>query len=129
MKRGKPLERRTPIRRTRMRKALPRRITRPGPGSSPAYLTEARKLPCLARDLGPKGPYSCEGDIVAHHAGPKVNDSTAVPLCAKHHQQWHDANGVFKGWGKEGRRAWAKAAIDATRLLVAAATPGLLGAA
>jgi hypothetical protein len=65
---------------------------------------------------------TCEGDVVAHHAGPKSNDSTAVPLCHKHHQQWHDANGVFKGWIKQLRRTWAAMAIDATRLAVRAET-------
>jgi hypothetical protein len=110
-----------PTPRRPMRKALPRRVTRPGPGSDPAYLAEVRKLPCCA----PRGillrqaMHDCDGPIHAHHAGPKTNDRTAVALCWKHHQAWHDANGVFKGWRKPERREWADAAIDDTRRLVA----------
>jgi hypothetical protein len=73
-----------------------------------------RKLPCLFVATG-----ECDGDVVAHHAGPKKNDSTGVPLCVRHHGHWHDANGVFKGWKKESRRQWAGAAIADTRQDVA----------
>jgi hypothetical protein len=59
------------------------------------------------------------GDVVAHHAGPKTNDSTTVPLCFGHHDAWHSANGAFKGMDKEQRRKWAEFAIAETRLLVA----------
>jgi hypothetical protein len=107
----KPLLRKKP-----MREALPRRITRPGPGSDPVYLAKVRRLKC-AKPIGIRfGYWPCGGDIVAHHAGPKSNDSTAVPLCVKHHAQWHDANGVFKGWDREQRRAWAAATIAWTRM-------------
>ena len=100
------------------RAGAPRRVTRPGPGSDPAYLEAVRKRPCMVqqfvyaqrlRDL------FCGGDVVAHHAGPKINDSTAVPLCVTHHSHWHDANGAFKGWNKCERRIWAEQAIAVTR--------------
>ena len=83
-----------------MRKKAPRRVTRPGPGSDPAYLDAVRKLPCMLI-------VDCEGEVVAHHAGPKANDSTAVPLCWKHHGEWHDANGPFKWLDKTSQRDWA----------------------
>lgn len=121
MKRGKPLARSKPLRRGRLRKAAqPRRVTRPGPGSDPAYLAKVRKLPCCAPRISLVGPEALmhEGDVVAHHAGRKTNDSTAVALCWKHHGQWHDLNGVFKGWNKEQRRYWASAAIDDTRRII-----------
>lgn len=57
------------------------------------------------------------GPVQAHHAGRKpgtalkADDSTCIPLCDAHHRQWHDANGVFKGWTKAERRMWADAAI------------------
>ena len=109
MTRGKPLARYAPLRRSWMRKALPRRVTRPGPGSDPAYLDAVRKLPCYCEGFG------CYGDIVAHHAGPKSWDKGAVPLCVKHHAEWHDGNGSFKRWDKAERRAWADYAIRSTQ--------------
>jgi hypothetical protein len=124
LKRKTPLRARKPIARSGpIRKKLPRRITRPGPGSDPAYLTEVRKLPCCAPRISLVGTEALlhDGDVVAHHAGPKTNDSTAVALCFKHHDQWHAGNGVFKGWFKSERREWADAAIDDTRRLVAEA--------
>lgn len=58
--------------------------------------------------------------MVAHHAGPKANDSTAVPLCFGHHGDWHDlsGNGVFGGFTKSDRRAWAESAIKDTRRII-----------
>jgi len=110
------MNRYAPLRRTRIKRKAPRRVTRPGPGSDPAYLDAVRKLPCrVFRSWATYAPMVCEGEMHAHHAGPKKNDSTAVPLCWKHHGQWHDANGVFKDWRKEERRAWAEASIEDTR--------------
>lgn len=61
---------------------------------------------------------NCVGDVVAHHAGPKTNDSTAVPLCWKHHAAWHEGNGVFKSWSKAQRREWAENAIAETQAVL-----------
>lgn len=107
---ARPKKARKPIRRSRMKRRLPRRVTRPGPGSDPAYLQRVRERRCLVG--------SCvDGELPshAHHAGPKSNDSTAVPLCSRHHREWHDANGFFRGATKEARRAWAATAITVTR--------------
>ena len=128
MKRGGYLERKSALRRKRpMRKALPRRVTRPGPGSDPAYLEAVRKLPCRIQAQREAAGFTTYGTCAfpsqAHHAGPKKNDSTAVPLCWGHHDQWHSGNGIFKGWTKADRRAWADAAIDDTRRLVAESRP------
>lgn len=115
-----PKRNRKPLRRLKWMVAKPpRRVTRPGPGSDPAHLAKVRKLPCCApraNFIGPEELY-CKGDVVAHHAGPKNNDSTAVPLCWRHHNDWHsiNGNGVFKGWSKESRRAWADSAIILAR--------------
>lgn len=54
----------------------------------------------------------------AHHAGPKSNDSTAIPLCLKHHDEWHSANGWTKHLVKDARRAWAESAIAVTRVML-----------
>lgn len=36
----------------------------------------------------------------------KASDYFAFALCAKHHRQFHDAAGQFKGWDRARRRAW-----------------------
>ncbi len=45
----------------------------------------------------------------------KADDKTAIPLCDRHHRQWHDANGVFAGLSKLERFAWSVRAIAATQ--------------
>lgn len=111
MKRGAPLRRNTPLKRTRMKRRRSRRETRPGPGRDEAYLAWVRTLPCLF-----SGVSACWlGQVHAHHAGRKDADRTAVPLCLIHHTHWHDANGVFLGLGREQRREWAAKAIAETQ--------------
>lgn len=127
-----PKRNRKPLKRLRWMVAKPpRRVTRPGPGSDPAYLAKVRKLDCCAPRVwvftGLTDDEEHGGDVVAHHAGPKSNDSTAVPLCVKHHDQWHNGNGVFKGLGKDARRKWAAERIIETRARIEAdsATPAV----
>lgn len=135
LKARKPLARRTPLKRTRMRRKAPRRLR--GPKSQPAYLEAVRALPCAAPgSLGAILAWGLldtghAGRIHAHHAGRrpgvgmKADDSTVIAMCEKHHRAWHDATGVFAGWTKADRRAWADAAIDDTRRLVASSgAPG-----
>ena len=61
----------------------------------------------------------------AHHAGQrpgmskKAPDDTCIPLCLIHHENWHKANGVFKGWDKAKRREWADRQIIHTRAAIA----------
>lgn len=63
----------------------------------------------------------CLGPTHAHHAGRKPGtalkapDNTAIPFCAKHHREWHDANGFFTGWLKIARREGADCFISRTR--------------
>lgn len=116
-----PKRNRQPLKRIRwMVSKPPRRVTRPGPGSDPGYLQKVRGLECARPRISLDGESDliCEGDIVAHHAGPKSNDSTAVALCVKHHQQWHDGNGIFRRWRKVDRRNFAEALIDDTRRII-----------
>jgi hypothetical protein len=54
----------------------------------------------------------CSGSVQAHHAGErglgqKADDSTCIPLCFAHHHDWHRAGGMFAGWSRAERRAWA----------------------
>lgn len=58
---------------------------------SPSYLAWIRTLPCAAccTDQG----------VQAHHhgrggTGIKADDLTAVPLCAKHHGEWHQSGAI-----------------------------------
>jgi hypothetical protein len=54
------------------------------------YIDYIRSKPCLISE-------DCDGDVVAHHvridqnAGltMKPNDLYCVPLCVKHHLEWH----------------------------------------
>jgi hypothetical protein len=86
----------------------------------PVYLANVRGLPCLLA-----WTKKCLGRIQAHHAGErpgiamKAPDDTAVPLCGRHHVEWHNAAGHFSAMDKAGRRLWAESAIDATRLRLA----------
>ena len=103
--------RRSPLRRKR---TTPRR----GPERDPAYLEFVRTQPCAARSAAVG--WECRGPIHAHHAGArglgqKCPDREAIPLCSRHHQEWHDGNGRFVGMGKAARRVFAAIAIDITQ--------------
>lgn len=79
------------------------------------YMIWVKTQPCLvASDL-------CEGGIDAHHAGKrhgmstKADDATCIPLCHRHHIEWHGACGPFKGWSKDQRHAFAVESIAKTQ--------------
>ncbi len=67
-----------------------------------------RSQPCA---MGTRDP--CYGPIHAHHAGidhgkgQKDADNKCVPLCQKHHADWHGASGPFKTMRRDERRKWA----------------------
>jgi hypothetical protein len=95
----------------------------PGGGSmteDQVYLRNVRGLPCLLA-----WTKKCLGRVHAHHAGErpgmsrKAPDDTAVPLCVRHHVEWHDASGHFASLDKAGRRLWAEAAIVDTQTRLA----------
>lgn len=103
--------RRAPVRRRRER---PRR----GPERNAEYLAWVRTQSCCARSAA-EGE-ECRGPVQAHHAGPrglgqKCSDLEAIPLCSRHHREWHDCTGRFAGLSRAGRQAWATVAIEATR--------------
>lgn len=107
--RNKLLRSKTPLRRKarlRPRRATARRSDR---ARDPEYLRQVRTLPCSLRLLG-----LCSGPIQAHHAGRhpmgrKADDSTAIPLCQKHHGHLHDVIGTRRA------RPWADKVIEQTR--------------
>lgn len=125
MKRS-PLKRSSPIRRKRARREVNQTP------ADAAYLKAVRLLPCCAPraflPLALVNDLDHAGLVHAHHAGRKpgtslkAHDSTAIPLCDKHHRAWHGANGVFRGWTKAQRRYWADAAIQDTRRIIAGDT-------
>lgn len=84
-------------------------------GEDNAYRAYVRGLSCVV------APHGCTGGIEAHHAGndrglgQRADDSTCIPLCLKHHTEWHAASGPFKTMKKQERRDWAKSAIERTQ--------------
>ena len=45
----------------------------------------------------------------------KAGDDTAIPLCEKHHAEWHGASGTFRTMDKVDRRRWSDTAIQVTQ--------------
>ena len=111
-----PLKRRSQLRPKRwgIKPRRPRRLDKPQ--SDPARLAWVREQVCT---LGAQG-YICGGRTEAAHEGRKPGlalkcpDAQTIPLCQTHHRQWTDHTGVFKGWTKEQRRAWAEERIAET---------------
>lgn len=110
MKRGKPLRRRARLRpRSRSKRKAPRDF---------AYMLWVKQQPCML--TGDPLAGECRGPVHAHHAGTrpgvamKAPDATCIPLCERHHDDWHACRGLFDAT-KEARRAWADWAIEATQ--------------
>lgn len=105
MKRS-PLKRKTQLARSPMKK----RRRKPREGDDPAHLAWVRTLPCVV-SLG------CGGVVQAHHStagrglSQKAPDWESMPLCAKHHREFHDARGYFGGWDKRWRRDWQRSQV------------------
>jgi len=108
MKRSKPLQRRTPLRRTSMKRRPPKKT------DAPAHLAYLRTLPCHVQMTS--FCVTCTGPIESHHStvgrglSQKTSDLEAIPLCAKHHYEFHSKTGLFEGMTKEAGRAWQRTA-------------------
>lgn len=93
-------------------------------GEDKVYTAWVRTRPCSARSMANAG--DCFGGVQAHHAGrdrglsQRAHDDTCIPLCVKHHQDWHSAAGPFRPLDKERRRQWSEQQIGAMRRLWAA---------
>ncbi len=90
----------------------------------PEYLKWLRSLPCCAAHAAAPGG-ECFGPIEAHHEtggglALKAPDARAIPLCLKHHRNFHDAVGVFKGWPKAHRKDWQRRMVAKTQAAYAA---------
>lgn len=117
MKRGGFLKRTTPLRRkTRLRPVgKTSHAKRPRDFEHMAWVSTR---PCLARLLSARG-LECEGRIHVHHAfGRRVvdGDQKTIPLCDKHHREWHVHNGIFNDWDRARRQAWSTWAVSFTQL-------------
>lgn len=131
MKRGAPLERRTPLaaKRWGVKKdpveTKRRRARDRGEYADPEHLRIVRLMPCHATTHGISG---CGGRVDPHHAGEglacpdpelrKTCDRTAIPLCRKHHRAIECFEGHFKAWDKSWRAAVMRIWIVEVRLYV-----------
>lgn len=105
MLRRTSLERRTPMRRTWMRRGR-RRNKYARRARDFDYMGWIKTQPCAARFLSP-----CNGIIEADHAGrrgigQKAADETCIALCTRHHAERGDFSGPFKSWNQERMRGW-----------------------
>lgn len=116
--------RRTPLKtRTRInpRREKPRRTLKV---RDQAHKDKIKLLPCCA----PGAPAGCWGPIDPSHTGArglgqKADDTSCVPHCRGHHDQWENHHGVFAGWTREQRREWAACEAARAQAMVAAPLP------
>jgi hypothetical protein len=133
MKRGRPLTRKTPLRRSPIRRGKVKSAYRLRPRDI-GYMLEVKRLPCVVRSWGTvldvvfvsrmPTPTTCEGRVEADHAGTrafgrKSADDTVISLCRKHHRERTDYSGTFRGWTKADMRGWCDWAIGRTQAEVA----------
>lgn len=131
MKRGAPLQRRTPLERGGpIRRRRARRIDRETPEERRHKELVRRMTDCsFARSPFPHlGP--CDGPLQLAHLGIgkggmglKKGDWThAAMACASHHDQWdgREQPSVFAGWPRERKLTVANYLIDRARAFVAA---------
>lgn len=75
----------------------------------PAYLSWIGSLPCSICDSKPPNH--------AHHStgagmGTKSHDREAMPMCWRHHRDFHDGKGIFDSWTREERRIWQELQVQ-----------------
>ena len=101
VKRGRPLKRKTWMKR---RRSTPRRSSRV---YDQEYLRWIRHQPCCAKVHGGR----CGGRVEADHTGrrgvgQKADDRSAVSLCHNHHVWRTNFAGPFKEWDQMRMREW-----------------------
>lgn len=87
-----------------------------------SYKDEVKLLRCCA----PGAPSGCRGPIDPSHTdhdhgrGQKGDDTSCVPHCRKHHDDWENrpGAGVFKGWTKAQWRAYAAEMVGRTQAAI-----------
>lgn len=126
LNRGKPLERRTPL-----KSGGPIKASRaPVESDCPEYLEVVRGLGYCAAAKFFGREDECSGRLDPHHAGSrmdlelgagtgqKVSDTTAIPLCRWHHRALERNFGPFHHWKKDRIRGWEDDRIAETRVAV-----------
>ncbi len=43
--------------------------------------------------------------------GIRVHDKLSIPMCPRHHRQFHRSEGFFKAWSKDQKREWQEERI------------------
>lgn len=83
------------------------------------YMAFVATRPCIGRLLAVTGNECSAGRVYVHHAfGRRVADGDlkTIPLCEKHHREWHEHRGIFEGWDRDRRKTWSAWAVEFTRL-------------
>lgn len=84
-------------------------------GEDPKHLTLLRTFPCALRSS------TCDGPTEAHHSthgrgmAQRAHDHEAIPLCRRHHAEFHKASGWFGGWSNRMRTDWQRDLVAAYR--------------
>jgi hypothetical protein len=101
------------------RTAFKRKARRAQPGDDAARLAFCRRLPCV---VGPRfgrcrrriDPHHMTGGKGAQKRGKsqKVSDRNTLPLCRRHHDDFHAGRGIFLGWTDEQRRVFQEDEIE-----------------
>lgn len=117
MRRGAPLARKTPMKRSWMKRGK-KRTKYARRERNVEHMLAVKDMPCAAAGLSP-----CFGPIEADHASSgalsnKSDDETVIPMCAGHHRCRTDFSGPFKNWDKAMMRAFMIAAQYRARLTI-----------
>lgn len=118
MRAGAPLQRRTPLARSPMKRRTSRRVARKSDGDK-AYTAWIHTQPCCMEDVG--GHVCRTGRIEQSHLrnmtglGLKAPDIQSVPMCSTLHRAWEAHSVWFSGWTKEQRLAWMLERIAVTQ--------------
>lgn len=139
VKRGKPLARKTPMKRSPMRRSG-RKSKYKRRARDVDFMLWVKKQPCAVRAMmRPRTPARvvslpaaigtahdtvvallCYGRVQADHAGrrgigQKADDKTCIPLCEKHHAARNDFTGMFKTWDQAMMRTWLAKQVEETQ--------------
>jgi hypothetical protein len=131
MTRGKPLARKTPLRRSRLKRRSPRRIAKATPEEL-MYRGWIHGDQCAGRYTF-WTTHFCTGRLEQSHErdmtglGLKASEFRSVAMCTGLHQEWEQHRIHFAGWTKQQRRLWMVAQITASHARYEMETGSRLG--
>lgn len=114
----KPLARSYLNRKTPLRPASPKKIAekRAKLGlADPEYLAWIRTLRCsVCRILDRLHAHHLKGGRGERRGGMgiRVHDKLTIPMCPRHHRQFHRSEGFFTAWSKEKKCVWQEEWIE-----------------